>query len=112
MREHFTYMSTTAGWLVRERESHVAWLGNRLNGLHQLSELTRQLLCFAQPAPIRTLPSSLTMSSLRAARSVLRVKPTVFRAPLQRRGYADVASDKIKLSLVLPHQVCAISYPN
>ena len=27
------------------------------------------------------------------------------RMPLQRRGYAEAVSDKIKLSLVLPHQV-------
>ncbi|KAF2643177.1 epsilon subunit of F1F0-ATP synthase N-terminal domain-containing protein [Massarina eburnea CBS 473.64] len=44
------------------------------------------------------------MSSLRVARAALRVKPTAFTRPLQRRGYADVASDKIKLSLALPHQ--------
>jgi F-type H+-transporting ATPase subunit delta len=25
--------------------------------------------------------------------------------PLQRRGYAEAVNDKIKLSLVLPHQV-------
>ncbi|KAH7126670.1 ATP synthase [Dendryphion nanum] len=44
------------------------------------------------------------MSSLRIVRAALRVKPTSALRPLQRRGYADVASDKIKLSLVLPHQ--------
>ncbi|KAI7640556.1 ATP synthase subunit delta, partial [Hortaea werneckii] len=38
------------------------------------------------------------------ARSALRARPTAFRAPLQQRGYADVASDKIRLSLALPHQ--------
>ncbi|KAI7140419.1 ATP synthase subunit delta, partial [Hortaea werneckii] len=36
--------------------------------------------------------------------SALRARPTAFRAPLQQRGYADVASDKIRLSLALPHQ--------
>lgn len=46
------------------------------------------------------------MNSLRVARSALRARPTAFRAPLQQRGYADVASDKIRLSLALPHQVC------
>lgn len=46
------------------------------------------------------------MNSLRVARAALRVRPTAFAAPLARRGYADVASDKIKLSLALPHQVC------
>ena len=28
--------------------------------------------------------------------------------PLQRRAYADAVTDKIKLDLALPHQVCAI----
>ncbi|KAI7478392.1 ATP synthase subunit delta [Hortaea werneckii] len=44
------------------------------------------------------------MNSLRVARSALRARPTAFRAALQQRGYADVASDKIRLSLALPHQ--------
>ncbi|KAL2808144.1 ATP synthase [Aspergillus granulosus] len=44
------------------------------------------------------------MSSLRFARSALRARPAAFRVPLQRRGYAEAVSDKIKLSLVLPHQ--------
>ncbi|OCL13605.1 epsilon subunit of F1F0-ATP synthase N-terminal domain-containing protein [Glonium stellatum] len=44
------------------------------------------------------------MSSLRIARAAFRVRPAVIRAPVQRRGYADVAADKIKLSLALPHQ--------
>ncbi|KAF2703999.1 hypothetical protein K504DRAFT_495196 [Pleomassaria siparia CBS 279.74] len=44
------------------------------------------------------------MSSLRIARAALRVKPSAIARPLQRRGYADVAPDKIKLSLALPHQ--------
>ena len=49
------------------------------------------------------------MSAIRIARSALKVRQSTFRIaaqPLQRRGYADVASDKIKLSLTLPHQVC------
>ncbi|KAL2812025.1 hypothetical protein BDW59DRAFT_178866 [Aspergillus cavernicola] len=45
------------------------------------------------------------MSSIRFARSALRARPAAFRMPLQRRGYAEAVSDKIKLSLVLPHQV-------
>ncbi|GAB1204144.1 hypothetical protein APSETT445_002793 [Aspergillus pseudonomiae] len=45
------------------------------------------------------------MSSLRFARSALRARPSAFRVPLQRRGYAEAVNDKIKLSLVLPHQV-------
>ncbi|KAL1881999.1 hypothetical protein VTK73DRAFT_2981 [Phialemonium thermophilum] len=44
------------------------------------------------------------MNSLRIARAALRVRPTAFRAPFQRRGYAEAVSDKIKLSLSLPHQ--------
>ena len=48
------------------------------------------------------------MSSLRVARSVLRTRPTYLAPIVQRRGYADVASDKIQLSLTLPHQVCYI----
>ncbi|OJJ47885.1 hypothetical protein ASPZODRAFT_24770 [Penicilliopsis zonata CBS 506.65] len=44
------------------------------------------------------------MSAFRFARSALRARPTAFAAPLQRRGYAEAVSDKIKLSLVLPHQ--------
>ncbi|KAI9675118.1 MAG: delta subunit of the central stalk of mitochondrial F1F0 ATP synthase, atp16 [Caeruleum heppii] len=44
------------------------------------------------------------MNSLRIARTALRAGPAITRAPLQRRGYADAVSDKIKLSLALPHQ--------
>ncbi|KAI1369175.1 ATP synthase delta chain [Xylaria arbuscula] len=42
-----------------------------------------------------------------AARAALRARPAALRVPiqsLQRRGYADAATDKIKLSLSLPHQ--------
>jgi len=45
------------------------------------------------------------MSAIRIARTALRVAPASFRPAVQRRGYADVASDKIQLSLTLPHQV-------
>ena len=45
--------------------------------------------------------SALNMSALRLASSAARRVPTT----LGRRGYAEIA-DKIKLSLVLPHQVC------
>jgi F-type H+-transporting ATPase subunit delta len=47
------------------------------------------------------------MSSLRIARAALRASrpASAIARPVQRRGYADVASDKIKLSLALPHQV-------
>ncbi|KAL8682170.1 MAG: hypothetical protein Q9186_001791 [Xanthomendoza sp. 1 TL-2023] len=45
------------------------------------------------------------MISLRLARIASRVQPlTALRQPLQRRGYADAVSDKIKLTLALPHQ--------
>ncbi|KAF2484132.1 ATP synthase delta chain [Neohortaea acidophila] len=44
------------------------------------------------------------MNSLRVARAAIRARPSAFRAPLQRRTYADVAPDKIQLSLALPHQ--------
>lgn len=44
------------------------------------------------------------MNSLRIARVALRTRPTAISAPLLRRGYAEAVSDKIKLSLALPHQ--------
>ncbi|KAI0180274.1 ATP synthase delta chain [Hypoxylon sp. FL1284] len=47
------------------------------------------------------------MNTLRVARTALRARPAAMRLPvqpLQRRGYAEAASDKIKLSLSLPHQ--------
>ncbi|KAI9737125.1 MAG: delta subunit of the central stalk of mitochondrial F1F0 ATP synthase, atp16 [Cirrosporium novae-zelandiae] len=44
------------------------------------------------------------MNSFRVARTLLRARPLAMRAPLQRRGYAEAVSDKIKLSLALPHQ--------
>lgn len=45
------------------------------------------------------------MSAFRIARSAFRARPAAIARPIQRRGYAEVASDKIKLSLALPHQV-------
>jgi F-type H+-transporting ATPase subunit delta len=45
------------------------------------------------------------MSSLRLGRSALRLRSAYVRPRFQSRSYADVASDKIKLSLTLPHQV-------
>jgi F-type H+-transporting ATPase subunit delta len=51
------------------------------------------------------------MNSVRVARLALRARPSTLRAPLQRRGYADAVSDKIKLTLALPHQVCQIAAP-
>lgn len=44
------------------------------------------------------------MNTARVARAAIRARPTAFRALLQRRTYADVAPDKIQLSLALPHQ--------
>lgn len=46
-----------------------------------------------------------TMNALRTARAAARLRSTGTRLPLQRRGYADPVSDKIKLTLALPHQV-------
>ncbi|EMC94661.1 hypothetical protein BAUCODRAFT_111711 [Baudoinia panamericana UAMH 10762] len=43
------------------------------------------------------------MNSLKVARVALRTRSTAVRT-LQKRSYADVAPDKIKLSLALPHQ--------
>ncbi|MCJ1307837.1 delta subunit of the central stalk of mitochondrial F1F0 ATP synthase, atp16 [Agyrium rufum] len=44
------------------------------------------------------------MNSLRIARAAARVRPTAVRPAFQRRGYADAVSDKITLTLALPHQ--------
>lgn len=44
------------------------------------------------------------MNSLRIARTV-RFLPTASRLSLRSRGYADAVSDKIQLTLALPHQV-------
>ena len=45
------------------------------------------------------------MSALRASRAALRARSALTKNPAHRRGYADAVSDKIKLSLALPHQV-------
>ena len=45
--------------------------------------------------------------SSRVVRAFTRARPSTLRIPLQRRGYADPVSDKIKLTLALPHQVGA-----
>lgn len=45
------------------------------------------------------------MNSLRIARVATRVFPTTVRLQRQHRGYADAVSDKIQLTLALPHQV-------
>jgi hypothetical protein len=57
---------------------------------------------------ILTTPPSI-MNSFRIARAAVRARPAAIARPIQRRGYAEVASDKIKLSLALPHQVCTAS---
>ncbi|KIW20444.1 ATP synthase subunit delta, mitochondrial [Exophiala spinifera] len=44
------------------------------------------------------------MSALRLSRAALRARSAVAIKPIQRRGYAEAVSDKIKLSLALPHQ--------
>jgi hypothetical protein len=46
----------------------------------------------------------ITMSALRMLSTAARRVPSMSAAQLGRRGYAE-AADKIKLSLVLPHQV-------
>ena len=43
------------------------------------------------------------MNSLKVARAALRARPSAIRTV--KRGYADVAPDKLRLSLALPHQV-------
>ena len=45
------------------------------------------------------------MSAIRLARTALRARSAAIARPVQRRGYADAVSDKIKLSLALPHNV-------
>ena len=45
------------------------------------------------------------MNALRVARAAARVRPSAVCLPLQRRGHADAVTDKIKLTLALPHQV-------
>ena len=45
------------------------------------------------------------MNSLRIARTASRAYLSATRMLVQRRGYADAVSDKIKLTLALPHQV-------
>lgn len=45
------------------------------------------------------------MNTARIVRAAIRARPVSVRLPLQRRGYADAVSDKIKLTLALPHQV-------
>ncbi|RAL68728.1 hypothetical protein DID88_007428 [Monilinia fructigena] len=55
-------------------------------------------------AKIPQLISPPIMNSMRFARAALRVRPTTFKAPALRRGYAEAVADKIKLSLALPHQ--------
>ena len=49
--------------------------------------------------------SSTIMNSLRVARAAVRARPTALKAPVLRRGYADVAEGKIQVTLALPHQV-------
>ena len=46
------------------------------------------------------------MNTLRLARVAARARPTrAVRNQLQTRSYADAVSDKINLTLALPHQV-------
>lgn len=53
-----------------------------------------------------TYCSALIMNSLRLARAIAQSGHTnLVRSFPSRRGYADAVSDKIKLTLALPHQV-------
>lgn len=56
------------------------------------------------------------MSAFRiAVRAVVpKVRPSTLRASpsLLRRGYADVASDKLRVTLSLPHQVRLFHHPS
>lgn len=61
-------------------------------------------VCICQDSP------HTTMSSVRIARAALRARSVGIARPVQRRGYADAVSDKIKLSLALPHQVCCSAH--
>lgn len=45
------------------------------------------------------------MSTFRLSRVALNARQATLRTAIQRRGYAEAVSDKIKLSLALPHQV-------
>ena len=47
----------------------------------------------------------LNMNAFKVARAAARVRPAAAWSKMQRRGYADAVSDKIKLTLALPHQV-------
>jgi hypothetical protein len=51
------------------------------------------------------------MSAFRLSRPLLRSRPLALRSLTQRRGYAEEISDKIKLSLSLPHQVRSLRRP-
>lgn len=51
------------------------------------------------------------MNTLRIARAAARTRAVSAHLPPQRRGYAEAVSDKIKLTLALPHQV-AVPQPN
>lgn len=72
----------------------------------QLAALRRQ----HEDHPIATAthsPSLPTVHAIMNAFRVARAARPAFNAlrTVQRRGYADVAADKIQLSLALPHQV-------
>lgn len=92
-----TPLNWYAGWahhVIRTREQPAF----RLRPLQrQLQEGSPRV--FASSNPIAT------MNTFRFARSALRARPSMFSAPVQRRGYAEAVADKIKLSLTLPHQV-------
>ena len=45
------------------------------------------------------------MNALRLPRAIARLHNPLRPVTYQRRGYAEAVSDKIKLTLALPHQV-------
>lgn len=97
-------MQWNVQWLcVSSGKYHVIFVfcgGTRVRAFaHQAPSLHRSLVF----VPLK--PHTTIMNSVRVARVALRARPVALKT-LQKRGYADAVSDKIKLSLALPHQVC------
>lgn len=81
--------------------NHVMW------SVHFLSFEAPANVYLSFKAHCKTIASKnpfVIMSAARVIRTALRARPAFVRPAIQRRGYADVASDKIQLSLTLPHQ--------
>ena len=74
-----------------------------------------KLLGIKQPQgddTIDALTLATKMSALRLSRVAFRARPIAIRSSVPRRGYAEAVSDKIKLSLALPHQVRELPLPS